>query len=107
MAENAHFFSLLEPGTGAVTEESRKAGSAEHVHDVAALVRRGQQDGTIVDEDTELLALSVVGTVGFHSHHHRTGRTSVHIDDLARFVARSVVRQLAADDDAAAAALAD
>jgi hypothetical protein len=107
MAENAHFFSLLEAESGAVTEESRRAGSAQHISDVRRLIALGQQTGAIVDEDPELLALAVVGTVGYYSHHHRTGRTSVDIDDLARFVARTVVRALAADERAAADALAD
>jgi len=107
MAENAHFFSLLEAGTGAVTPESRRAGTAQHIRDVRALVTRGQEAGVILDEDPELLALAVVGTVGYFSHHHRTGRTPVGIDELAAFVGRTVVRSLAADEHAAADALAD
>jgi AcrR family transcriptional regulator len=107
MAENAHFFSLLEAETGAVTQESRRKGTAQHIRDVRSIIVRGQEEGLIVDEDPELLALAVVGTVGYYSHYHRTGRTSVPIDELARFVARAVVRTLAADPDAAAEALAD
>jgi AcrR family transcriptional regulator len=107
MAENAHFFSLLEVETGAVTEESRRAGTAQHIQDVRGIIVRGQQQGVIVDEDPDLLALGVVGTVGYYSHYHRTGRTTVSIEDLARFVARAVVRTLAADQAAATRALAD
>jgi len=106
MAENAHFFSLLEVETGAVTEESRREGTAQHIRDVRSIIVRGQHEGVIVDEDPDLLALGVVGTVGYYSHYHRTGRTTVGIDDLSRFVARAVVRTLAADQDAADAALA-
>lgn len=107
MAENAHFFSLLEVETGAVTEESRRKGTAQHISDVRAIILRGQEAGVIVDEEPDLLALAVVGTVGYHSHYHRTGRTNIGIEDLSRFVARSVVKVLAADDAAAAAALAE
>lgn len=106
MAENAHFFSLLEVETGAVPQGSRREGAALHLRDVRAIVVRGQEAGEIVDEDPDLLALGVVGTVAYYSHHHRTGRTSAHIGDLARFVARAVVRTLAADSRAAADALA-
>jgi len=106
MAENAPFFSLLEAETGAATQASRSAGTAQHVRDVRSLIERGQEADEIVDEDPELLALGVVGTVGYYSHCHRTGRTTADIDDLARFVARTVVRTLAADPDAAAGALA-
>jgi len=106
MAENAHFFSLLEAETGAVTQESRRAGTAQHIRDVRVLITRGQEAGVILDEDPELLALAVVGTVGYFSHHHRTGRTPVGIDELAAFVGRTVVRSLAADEHAAADALA-
>jgi len=105
MAENAHFFSLLEAETGAVTQEARRAGTAQHIRDVRGLITRGQEQGAILDENPELLALAVVGTVGYYSHYHRTGRTSVGIDDLAAFVGRTVVRALAADGAAAADAL--
>jgi len=107
MAENAHFFSLLEVETGAVTQESRRAGTAQHIRDVRRLIVAGQQAGAIVDEDPDLLALGVVGPVAYYSHYHRTGRTTADIADLARYVARAVVRTLAADADAAAGALAD
>ncbi len=107
MAENAHFFSLLEVETGASTEQSRRKGTAQHISDVRAIIVRGQSEGVIVDEDPDLLALGVVGPVGWYSHYHRSGRTSASIDDLARFVARTIVRSLAADQADADAALAD
>ncbi|MFP5321168.1 MAG: TetR/AcrR family transcriptional regulator [Acidimicrobiia bacterium] len=107
MSENAHFFSLLEVETGAVTQESRRQGTAQHIRDVRAIIVRGQAAGAIVDEDPDLLALGVVGPVAYYSHYHRTGRTSAEIDDLARFVGRTVVRTLAADPEAADEALAD
>ncbi|HEU5083529.1 MAG TPA: TetR family transcriptional regulator [Acidimicrobiales bacterium] len=107
MAENAHFFSLLEVETGAVTEESRREGTAQHVRDSRRIIVQGQQQGLIVDEDPDLLAFGVVGTVGYFSHYHRTGRTSLGIDELSAFVARAVVRSLAIDDEAEAAALRD
>lgn len=105
MAENAHFFSLLEVETGAVTEASRREGTAQHIRDVRGIIVRGQEQGSIVDEDPELLALGVVGTVGYYSHYHRTGRANTGIEELSRFVARSVVRTLATDAASADVAL--
>lgn len=105
MADNAHFFSLLEVENGAVTEASRRKGTTQHIRDVKALIVAGQAEGTIVDEDPVLLALGVVGAVGYYSHYHRTGRLSVPIDELAAYVAGSVVRTLAADSELARAAL--
>ena len=107
MAENAHFFSLLEVENGAVTADSRREGTDQHIGDVRALIQAGQASGTIVGDDPGLLALGVVGAVGFYSHYHRTRRLDVPIDELAAFVSASVVRTLAADATAAAAALAD
>ncbi len=107
MAEHAHFFSLLEVETGAVTEEARRRGTEQHLRDVRRIIEQGQRAGTIVDEDPQLLALAVVGSVGFYSHYHRSGRSRVSIEELARFVSRQVVRTLAADADLAGAALAD
>jgi AcrR family transcriptional regulator len=104
MAENAHFFSLLEVENGAVTAESRREGTDQHIGDVRALIRAGQAAGSIVDEDVDLLALGVVGAVGYYSHYHRTRRLRIPIDDLAAFVSTSVVRTLAADRPAAGAA---
>ena len=107
MAEHAPFFSLLEVENDADVTRLRRRGTDQHIRDVRAAIERGQALGTIVDEDPELLALGVVGAVGYYSHFHRTGRLSVSIDELARFVASSVVRSLASDDAAALAALAD
>ena len=107
MAENAHFFSLLEVENGAVTADSRREGTDQHIGDVRALILAGQEAGSIVGDDPDLLALGVVGAVGFYSHYHRTRRLAVPIDELAAYVAASVVRTLAADPEAAAAALAD
>ena len=105
MAEHAHFFSLLEVENGAVTADSRRAGTDQHIGDVRALIEAGQGTGTIVGDDPQLLALGVVGAVGFYSHYHRTRRLDVPIDELATFVAGSVVRTLAATPEAAAVAL--
>jgi AcrR family transcriptional regulator len=105
MAEHAHFFSLLEVENGAVTADSRRAGTDQHIGDVRALIEAGQATGTIVDDDPQLLALGVVGAVGFYSHYHRTRRLEVPIDELAGFVAASVVRTLAASPEAATRAL--
>ena len=88
MAEHAHFFSLLEVENGAVTAESRREGTDQHIGDVRALIIAGQRVGSILDDDPTLLALGVVGAVGYYSHYHRTGRIDVDIDELAAYVAR-------------------
>lgn len=95
MAENAHFFSLLEVENGAVTVESRRQGTTQHISDVRRLIVAGQRGGSIVDEDPTLLALGVVGAVGYYSHYHRTGRLDVPVDELAAYVGASVERTLA------------
>lgn len=95
MAENAPFFSLLEVENGAVTVESRRQGTSQHIADVRSLILAGQRQGGIVDEDPTLLALGVVGAVGYYSHYHRTGRLDVPIDELATYVGASVARTLA------------
>ena len=105
MAEHAHFFSLLEVENGRVSDRSRQKGTNQHIRDVRTMIEAGQADGSIVDENPGLLALGVVGSVGYYSHYHRTGRLGVSVDELAPFVAATVVRSLAADDQAAAVAL--
>src|SRR5690606_36837012 len=62
VAETAHCFSLLGVGTGAVTEASRRKGTAQHISDVWAIILRGQEAGVIVNGEPDLLALAVVGT---------------------------------------------
>jgi len=77
-----------------VAVESRRQGTSQHIADVRSLIVAGQRHGTIVAEDPTLLALGVVGAVGFYSHYHRTGRLDVPIDELATFVGAAVVRTL-------------
>lgn len=107
MAEHAHFFSLLEVENDKVSDRSRRKGTNQHIADVRTMIEAGQADGSIVDEDPTLLALGVVGSVGYYSHYHRTGRLGVEVDELARYVGASVVRTLAADSETAATTLAD
>ena len=104
MAEHAHFFSLLEV-EGRNFSEVLRRGTEQHIADVGVIIRAGQADGSIRDEDPELLALGVVGAVGHYSHFHRTGRISVPLPELAAFVGRFVVRSVASDEAAAEAAL--
>ncbi len=104
MAEHAHFFSLLEV-EGRTFTHVLKRGTEQHVGDVLAIIRAGQADGTIRDEDPMLLAVGVVGTVGQYSHFHRTGRISQPLPDLAAYVARFVTHAVAADEAAALDAL--
>ncbi|MBX3312916.1 MAG: TetR/AcrR family transcriptional regulator [Actinobacteria bacterium] len=107
MSRYAHFFALLEVENAdrTFTEERRK-GTELHTRDVARLIRAGIADGTVRDEDPELLAHSVVGTVGYYGHLHRTGRVDLPDDELAGFVGRLVVCSLASHEDIARRVLA-
>lgn len=107
MSTYAHFFALLEVENAdrTFTEERRK-GTELHTRDVARLIRAGIADGTIREEDPELLAHSVVGTVGYYGHLHRTGRVDLPDDELAAFVGRLVVCSLASHEDIARGVLA-
>jgi AcrR family transcriptional regulator len=104
MAEHAHFFSLLEVEGRNFTDVLRQ-GTEQHISDMVRIVKAGQADGSIREEDPTLLALGVVGCVGHYSHFHRTGRISVPLDELSTFVARYVVHSLASDEQAIADAL--
>ena len=106
MAENAAFFSLLEVERRNVPDVLRES-TEQHLRDVAALIREGQADGSVTDTDPpELLALSVVGTVGQFSHLHRTGRVTLSLDEMSDYVARLVARMLTANEEVARTSLA-
>ena len=107
MAQYAHFFALLEVENleKQFADELRR-GTDVHTADVAALIRDGVADGTIREEDPEVAAYGVVGTVGYYSHFHRTGRLQVDADELAAVVGRFVVCALAADEGIARRVLA-
>jgi AcrR family transcriptional regulator len=97
MAENAHFFSLLEVEGRNFTDVMRR-GTQQHIADMVRIIKAGQAEGTIREENSMLLALGVVGGVGHFSHFHRTGRIDLPLDELAAFVARYVVHSVASDD---------
>jgi len=99
MAENAHFFSLLEVEGPNFTEVLRQ-GTRQHIDDMVRIVKAGQAHGSIREDDPRLLAVGVVACVGQYSHFHRTGRIRISLPELAAFVARYVVHSLAADDGA-------
>ncbi len=102
MASHAHFFSLLEvENLDQQFADVLRRGTEVHVADVTAVVRAGIGDGTIREDDPALLAYGVVGSVGYYGHFHRTGRISLAVDELARFVGRFVVCSLAADTEIA------
>ena len=102
MAEHAQFFALLEvENIEKQFVDVLRRGTDVHAADVGALLIEGIADGLIRDEDPALLAFGVVGAVGYYCHFHRTGRIDRPVDELAAFVARSVVRTLAADDEIA------
>jgi len=107
MARYAHFFALLEVENADRTfAEERRKGTEVHTRDVARVLRAGIADGTVRDEDPELLAHSVVGTVGYYGHLHRTGRVPLPVDELAAFVGRLIVCSLASDEQIARRVLA-
>ncbi|MDQ2649389.1 MAG: TetR/AcrR family transcriptional regulator [Actinomycetota bacterium] len=104
MAEHAPFFSLLEV-EGRNFSDVLRRGTEQHLADTLAIIRDGQADGTIRDDDPQLLAIGVVSAVGHFSHFHRTQRIALPLPELAAFVGRHVVHSVAADDDAALVAL--
>ena len=57
--------------------------------------RPASTPGSIRDEDPRLLAYSVLTTVGWFAHFHRTGRLDLDVDELAAFVGRHIVCSLA------------
>jgi hypothetical protein len=99
MSSHAHFFAMLQVENleQRFTDLLRR-GNEIHVSDTARLVREGIADGTIRDEDPELLALGVNSAVAYYGHFHRTGRVEMPITELAAFVGRYVVRAMAADE---------
>ena len=102
MAQFSHFFALLEvENSDKSFADERRKGTEIHTDDVARVIRDGIADGTIRDEDPDLLAYGVVGTTGYYGHFHRTGRVTVPVDELAAFVGRFVVCSLASDEDIA------
>ena len=107
MATYANFFSLLEVENldKQFADELRK-GAEIHTRDMAALLRRAIEDGTVRDEPVDLLVYGVVGTVGLYGHLHRTGRMPLPVEDLAAFVGRFVVCSLASHEKVARRVLA-
>jgi AcrR family transcriptional regulator len=107
MAAHARSFALI-----AVENVDRqfvddiRHGTEVHADDTERLVRAGIDAGLIRDEDPRLLAYSVLTTVGWFAHFHRTGRLGPGIDELARFVGRHVVCSLAASEQVVRATLA-
>jgi AcrR family transcriptional regulator len=102
MASYAHFFALIEVEnlTRQFSDVLRR-GTEVHMADASARIREGIEDGTIRDEDPDLLAYGVIGAVGYYGHFHRSGRIDLPAADLARFVGRCVVSMLAADSEIA------
>jgi len=99
MAERAPFFALLEvENVNRAFADVLRVGTDIHAADTRHLIETGIRRGAIRDDDPELLALGVVGAVGYYGHFHRSGRTTMAIDELAHFVGRFVVCSLAADE---------
>ena len=102
MSRNAHFFALLEvENIEQRFADVLRRGTEIHINDTAALIRQGIADGSVRDDDPQLLALGVVGAVGYYSHFHRTSRIGLDVVSLGQFVGRFIVCSLAADEEAA------
>ncbi|MET0727020.1 MAG: TetR family transcriptional regulator [Acidimicrobiales bacterium] len=99
MSENAHFFSLLEVEGPNFTDVMRQ-GTRQHIDDMVRIIKAGQADGTVREDDPRLLAIGVVACVSQYSHLHRTGSIKRPLPELAAFVARYVVHSVGADEDA-------
>jgi AcrR family transcriptional regulator len=99
MAAHANSFALMtvENVDRQFVEDIRR-GTEVHADDTERLVRAGIEAGQVRDEDPRLLAYSVLTTVGWFTHFHRTGRLGLSIDELAAFVGRHIVCSLAASE---------
>jgi AcrR family transcriptional regulator len=102
MVANAEIYSVVRAeGISTPASELFSNGSDIHVADTAAIVRRGIDAGLIRDEDPELLAFGVLGSVAYYNHLERSGRIDLPADELAAFVGRFVVRAVAVDSGVA------
>lgn len=94
-AEHTGYFALLDvERADAAHAELLREGSDVYRHDVVTLVRAAQTDGTVQDEDPELLAIGVLGAVSSFTHAWRNGRIDIHPDALAVAVGAWVERAL-------------
>ena len=107
MAAHANSFALMtvENVDRQFVEDIRR-GTELHADDTERLVRAGIDAGLVRDEDPRLLAYSVLTTVGWFTHFHRTGRLGLGIDELAAFVGRHIVCSLAASEQVVRSTLA-
>jgi AcrR family transcriptional regulator len=107
MAAHANSFSLMtvENVDRQFVEDIRK-GTEVHADDTERLVKAGIEAGLIRDEDPRLLAYSVLTTVGWFTHFHRTGRLGLDVEELAGFVGRHIVCSLAASEPVVRSTLA-
>jgi AcrR family transcriptional regulator len=99
MSTHAHFFAMLQvENLEKRFADVLRQGNEIHMADTARVIKAGIDDGTIREEDPDLLALGVNSAVAYYGHFHRTGRIEMPIAELAQFVGRYVVRSLAADE---------
>lgn len=104
-AERRRLYSVWQTeGLAATFADAVRRGTQQHARDTARHIREGIGLGLIREEDPDLLAYSVVGTVSSASVLHRSGHLDVAVDELAAFTGRLVVRALAADSAIAAEA---
>ncbi len=92
--EHAGYFSLLDvERADAAHAELLREGSEVYLRDVIALIRRGQEVGSVAaDEPPEALAHGVLGAVSSLTFAWRTGRLDMPAEDLAPFVGAWVER---------------
>lgn len=102
MSRHAHYFSLLEMESVEREFSDVLRGQNDlHIRDAARLVKEGQGDGSIRDDDAFLLALGTVTTVGSYSQLLRCGRITSPVATVTSFVGRYIVCSLAADEQTA------
>jgi AcrR family transcriptional regulator len=106
-AEHRRLFSMWEmEGLDKTFADVVRRGTRTHAADTARHIGQGIDEGLIRDDDPLLLAYHVVGMIASLSVLHRSRQIEVPVDELAAFAGRFVVNALAADDAAAARALA-
>jgi Tetracyclin repressor-like, C-terminal domain len=97
-AEHAGYFALLDVERADATHAALlREGTDIYLRDVLALIRAGQRDGLVPeDDDASVLAVGVLGAVSSFTHAWRSGRITMDPDALAVFVGAWVVRAVAA-----------
>ena len=95
IAEHAHYFALVEvERADPAIAEALRSTTRIYLDDVVALVREAQAVGDVRDDDPQLLALGVLGTVSSFGNSLRSGHAGTEAEELAAFVGAWVERAL-------------